>query len=56
MEKETRVKVSSLPYGRTEERKGHRNGSITGTLKTVDVEIEMKKTQIDEFPFEVHVF
>jgi len=56
MKKETRVKVSSLPYERTEERKGHRNGSITGTLKTVDVEIEMKKTQIDEFPFEVHVF
>ena len=56
MEEEARIQVSSLPYERTEERKGHRNGSRTRRLKTVDGELELKKPQIREFPFETKVF
>jgi Transposase and inactivated derivatives len=56
MEEEARIQVSSLPYERTEERKGHRNGSRTRTLKTVDGKLELKKPQIREFPFETQVF
>ena len=56
MEEEARIQVSSLPYERTEERKGHRNGSRTRTLKTVDGKLELKKPQIREFPFETKVF
>ena len=56
MEEEARMQVSSLPYERTENRKGHRNGSRTRTLKTVDGKLELKKPQIREFPFETHVF
>jgi transposase-like protein len=56
MEEEARIQVSSLPYERTEERKGHRNGSRTRTLKTVDGKLELKKPQIREFPFETRVF
>jgi putative transposase len=36
MEEEARMQVSSLPYERTENRRGHRNGSRTRSLKTVD--------------------
>jgi putative transposase len=56
MEEEARIQVSSLPYERTEDRKGHRNGSRTRTLKTTDGKLELKKPQIREFPFETHVF
>ncbi|MHB1810963.1 MAG: IS256 family transposase [Thermoplasmataceae archaeon] len=56
MEEEARIQVSSLPYERTEERKGYRNGSRTRRLKTVDGELELKKPQIREFPFETKVF
>ncbi len=56
MEEETRIQVSSLPYERTEERKGHRNGSRSRRLKTVDGKLELKKPQIREFPFETRVF
>ena len=56
MEEEARIQVSSMSYERTEERKGHRNGSRTRRLKTVDGELEMKKPQIREFPFETKVF
>ena len=56
MDEEARVQLSSMPYERTEERKGHRNGSRTGKLKTVDGELELKKPQIREFPFRTAVF
>ncbi len=56
MDEEARVQLSSMPYERTEERKGHRNGSRTRKLKTVDGELELKKPQIREFPFRTAVF
>ena len=56
MDEEARVQLSSMPYERTEERKGHRNGSRTRRLKTVDGELELKKPQIREFPFRTAVF
>lgn len=56
MEEEARVQISSLPYERTDERKGYRNGSRTRRLKTVDGELELKKPQIREFPFQTEVF
>ena len=49
MEEEARVQLSSMPYERTEERKGYRNGSRTRKLKTVDGILELKKQQIREF-------
>jgi putative transposase len=36
--------------------KGYRNGSRTRKLKTVNGELELKKSQIREFPFETKVF
>jgi putative transposase len=56
MEEEARVQTQSEPYERTEDRKGHRNGSRTRKLKTVDGTLELKKPQIREFPFETGVF
>jgi transposase-like protein len=56
MEEEARIQVSSLPYERSEERKGYRNGSRTRTLKTTDGKLELKKPQIREFPFRTSVF
>ena len=56
MEEEARVQLSSMPYERTEERKGHRNGTRTRKLKTVDGALELKKPQIREFPFQTKVF
>ena len=51
MEEEARMQVSSLPYERSEERKGYRNGSRTRTLKTSEGKLELKKPRIREFPF-----
>ena len=56
MEEEARIQLSSMPYERTEERKGYRNGSRTRKLKTVNGELELKKPKIREFPFETKVF
>ncbi len=56
MEEEARIQISSLPYDRTEKRKGYRNGTRTRTLKTTDGKLELKKPQIREFPFSTHVF
>ena len=56
MDEEARVQLASMPYERTEERKGYRNGSRTRKLKTVDGELELKKPQIREFPFRTAVF
>ena len=56
MEEEARIQVSSLPYERTDERKGYRNGSRKRTLKTTDGKLELNKPQIREFPFETKVF
>ncbi len=56
MDEEARVQLASMPYERTEERKGHRNGSRTRKLKTVDGELELRKPQIREFPFRTAVF
>ena len=56
MEEEARMQTSSLPYERTDKRKGHRNGTRTRTLKTADGTLELNKPQIREFPFETHVF
>ena len=56
MEEEARMQVSSLPYERSEERKGYRNGSRSRKLKTTEGELELKKPQIREFPFETKVF
>ena len=56
MEEEARIQVSSLPYERSEERKGYRNGSRSRKLKTTEGELELKKPQIREFPFETKVF
>jgi transposase-like protein len=33
MEEEARVQLSSMPYERTKERKGHRNGTRTRNIK-----------------------
>ncbi len=56
MEEEARMQVSSLPYERSEERKGYRNGTRSRKLKTTEGELELKKPQIREFPFETKVF
>ena len=56
MEEEARIQVSSLPYERSEERKGYRNGTRSRKLKTTEGELELKKPQIREFPFETRVF
>ena len=56
MDEEARVQLASMPYERTEERKGHRNGTRTRKLKTVDGALELKKPQIREFPFQTKVF
>ncbi len=56
MEEETRIQVSSLPYERTDGRKGYRNGYRPRTLKTVDGTVDLKKPQIREFPFRTEVF
>ena len=56
MEEEARIQVSSLPYERSEERKGYRNGTRSRKLKTTEGELELKKPQIREFPFETKVF
>lgn len=56
MDEEARAQLSSMPYERTEERKGHRNGTRTRKLKTVDGVLELKKPQIREFPFKTRVF
>ena len=56
MDEEARVQLASMPYERTEERKGHRNGTRTRKLKTVDGALELKKPQIREFPFRTAVF
>ena len=47
MEEEARVQLPSMPYERTEERKGYRNGLRTRKLK---------KPRIREFPFETKIF
>ncbi len=54
IEEKARTKVSSLPYERSEERKGYRNGSRT--LKTTDGKLELEKPQIMEFSFIAQVF
>jgi transposase-like protein len=51
-----RIQVSSLPYERSEERKGHRNGSRKSSLKTTDGNLDLKKPQTGEFSFSTHVF
>ena len=56
MEEEARIQLSSLPYERSKERKGYRNGSRKRTLKTSEGKLELKKPQIREFPFETKVF
>ena len=56
MEEEARIQVSSLPYERSEERRGYRNGSRKRSLKTTDGKLALKKPQIREFPFSTHVF
>ncbi len=56
MEEGARVQVSSMPYERTEERKGYRNETRTRKLKIVDGTLDLKKPQIREFPFETRVF
>ena len=56
MEEEARVQVSSIPYERTDKRKGYRNGYRDRKLNTSDGTLELKKPQIREFPFETKVF
>ena len=56
MEEEARIQLSSLPYERSEKRKGHRNGSRARTLKTTDGTLQLNKPQIREFPFRTNVF
>ncbi len=56
MEEEANIQVNSLPYWRKDDRKGYRNGSRKRTLKTSDGELELKKPQIREFPFQTKVF
>ena len=56
MEEEAKMQVSSVPYERTEQRKGYRNGYRDRKLKTVDGNLDLKKPQIREFPFETRVF
>ena len=56
MEEEARIQLSSLPYERSEKRKGHRNGSRTRTLKTTDGTLQLNKPQVREFPFRTNVF
>jgi len=56
MEEEARMQISSLPYERTEDRKGHRNESRTRTLKTVDGKLELIKHHIRKFLSETRIF
>ncbi len=49
MEEEARIQVSSLPYERSEERKGYRNGTRSRKLKTTEGELELKKMATGEY-------
>jgi putative transposase len=46
----------SEPYYRIESRKAHRNGYKNRSMKTSVDEINLKKPQFREYPFETEVF
>ena len=55
-DEEAKMQVSALPYKRIDTRKAHRNGTRNRTLRAAEGELNLKKPQIREFPFESKVF
>jgi putative transposase len=56
MQYEAYQQSGALPYERGPQRKAHRNGTRSRTLKTRVGEITLDKPQFREFPFETKVF
>jgi putative transposase len=56
MQYEAYLQSGALPYERGPQRKAHRNGTRSRTLKTRVGEITLDKPQFREFPFETKVF
>jgi transposase-like protein len=56
MQYEAYLQSGALPYERDPQRKAHRNGTRSRTLKTRVGEITLDKPQFREFPFETKVF
>ena len=56
MQYEAYQQSGALPYERSPQRKAHRNGTRSRTLKTRVGEISLEKPQFREFPFESKVF
>lgn len=56
MQYEAYLQSGVLPYERSPERKAHRNGTRSRTLKCRVGEITLEKPQFREFPFESKVF
>jgi len=53
---EAYLQSGALPYERSPQRKAHRNGTRSRTLKTRVGELTLDKPQFREFPFESSVF
>ena len=53
---EAYLQSGALPYERSPQRKAHRNGTRSRTLKTRVGELTLNKPQFREFPFESSVF
>jgi len=56
LQEEAKAQIGVLPYERSNFRKAHRNGYRQRSLRTKYGEVELKKPQIREFPFETRVF
>ena len=56
MQYEAYQQSGALPYERDPERKAHRNGTRSRTLKTRVGKITLDKPQFRELPFETKVF
>ena len=52
---EAYLQSGALPYERSPQRKAHRNGTRSRTLKTRVAELTLNKPQFREFPFEVKI-
>ncbi len=56
LQQEAKIQVGVMPYERSDSRKAHRNGYRQRSLRTRYGEVELRKPQIREFPFETRVF
>ncbi len=56
LQQEAKIQVGVMPYERSDSRKAHRNGYRRRSLRTKYGEVELRKPQIREFPFETRVF